>query len=191
MLCLLWTDCSNVKGMIPTIKARGVTQTQRPLQLLVIELNSHCVGNILVDIITPYDRVWKCNFTRKYQQSTLLQNVFSEQNASYFGGPPYEYLSSVLRGEFHNLHIRTHWFYRRRSILLKTTATCRVLYVRSRNLRRLSNNDQYCISCVYHLAIKFANCIVRWIVHYEFVPTGQRVNQVYYLEVLKRLHGKS
>jgi len=29
-----------------------------------------------------------------------------------------------------------------------------------------------------------------FIIHYEFVPTGQRVNQVYYLEVLKRLHEK-
>jgi len=28
------------------------------------------------------------------------------------------------------------------------------------------------------------------IVHYEFVPTGQTVNKVYYLEVLKRLHEK-
>jgi len=28
---------------------------------------------------------------------------------------------------------------------------------------------------------------IRGIVHYEFVPTGQTVNQVYYLEVLERL----
>jgi hypothetical protein len=28
------------------------------------------------------------------------------------------------------------------------------------------------------------------IVHYEFVPTGRRVNQVYYLEVLERLREK-
>ena len=44
--------------------------------------------------------------------------------------------------------------------------------------------------------IKFANsppCAcrdIRGIVHYEFVPTGQTVNQFYYLEVLKRLHEK-
>ena len=29
-----------------------------------------------------------------------------------------------------------------------------------------------------------------FIFHYEFVPTGQTVNQVYYLEVLKRLREK-
>jgi len=32
--------------------------------------------------------------------------------------------------------------------------------------------------------------VIRGIVHYEFVPTGQTVNQVYYLEVLERLHEK-
>jgi transposase len=31
---------------------------------------------------------------------------------------------------------------------------------------------------------------IRGIVYYEFVPTGQTVNQVYYLEVLKRLREK-
>ena len=31
---------------------------------------------------------------------------------------------------------------------------------------------------------------IRAIIHYEFVPTGQTVKQVYYLEVLKRLHEK-
>jgi len=31
---------------------------------------------------------------------------------------------------------------------------------------------------------------IRGIVHYEFVPTGQTVNQVCYLEVLERLHEK-
>ena len=31
---------------------------------------------------------------------------------------------------------------------------------------------------------------IRGIVHYEFVPTGQTVTQVYYLEVLKRLGEK-
>jgi len=31
---------------------------------------------------------------------------------------------------------------------------------------------------------------IRGIVHYEFAPTGQTVNQVYYLEVLERLREK-
>jgi hypothetical protein len=31
---------------------------------------------------------------------------------------------------------------------------------------------------------------IRGIVHYEFAPTGQTVNQVYYLEVVKRLREK-
>jgi len=31
---------------------------------------------------------------------------------------------------------------------------------------------------------------IRGIVHYEFVPNGQTVNQVYYLEVLERLREK-
>ena len=39
---------------------------------------------------------------------------------------------------------------------------------------------------LYRLTIKFANFTLRRIVHYEFVPTGQTVNQVYYLEALKR-----
>ena len=31
---------------------------------------------------------------------------------------------------------------------------------------------------------------IRGIVHYEFVPTGQTVNQIYYLEVIEKLHEK-
>ena len=31
---------------------------------------------------------------------------------------------------------------------------------------------------------------IRGIIHYEFVQTGQTVNQVYYLEVLQRLRKK-
>jgi len=31
---------------------------------------------------------------------------------------------------------------------------------------------------------------IRGIVHYEFVPTGQTFNQVYYLKVLERLREK-
>ena len=38
--------------------------------------------------------------------------------------------------------------------------------------------------------IKVCKVDIRGIVHYEFVPTGQTVNQVYYLEVLKRLREK-
>ena len=40
------------------------------------------------------------------------------------------------------------------------------------------------------ITIKFANSPPEFIVHYECVPTGQTVNQVYYLEVLKRLREK-
>ena len=45
-------------------------------------------------------------------------------------------------------------------------------------------------SYILSLTIKFANFDISGIVHYEFAPTGQTVNQVYYLEVLKRLHEK-
>ena len=38
------------------------------------------------------------------------------------------------------------------------------------------------------MLLTFLNII--GIVHYEFVPTGQTVNQVYYLEVLERLREK-
>ena len=38
--------------------------------------------------------------------------------------------------------------------------------------------------------IKVRELDITRIVHYEFVPTGQTVNQVYYLEVLKRLREK-
>ena len=31
---------------------------------------------------------------------------------------------------------------------------------------------------------------IRGIIHYKFVPTGQTVNQFYYLEVLERLSEK-
>ena len=37
---------------------------------------------------------------------------------------------------------------------------------------------------------KVCELYIRGIVHYQFVPTGQTVNQVYYLEVLKRLREK-
>ena len=43
---------------------------------------------------------------------------------------------------------------------------------------------------IHGLTIKFVNFDIRGIVHYEFVPTGQTVNQVYLLEVLKRLREK-
>ena len=37
---------------------------------------------------------------------------------------------------------------------------------------------------------KFREIITVCFLHYEFVPTGQTVNQLYYLEVLKRLREK-
>ena len=37
---------------------------------------------------------------------------------------------------------------------------------------------------------KLSRTLLSGIIHYEFVPTGQTVNQVYYLEVLKRLREK-
>ena len=40
--------------------------------------------------------------------------------------------------------------------------------------------------CIHGLTIS-SRTDIRGIVHYEFVPTGQTVNQLYYLEVLKRL----
>ena len=50
------------------------------------------------------------------------------------------------------------------------------------------------LALVYvYLTLKFANSQpyacrdIRGTVHYEFVPTGQTVNQGYYLEVLRRL----
>ena len=49
---------------------------------------------------------------------------------------------------------------------------------------------KYWTSVIRGMKIMFANFDIRGIVHYEFVPTGQTVNQVYYLEVLKRLREK-
>ena len=63
----------------------------------------------------------------------------------------------------------------------------------SPKLCRLWENVEECGSsrrAVKLLTIKFANFDIRGIVHSVFVPTGQTVNQVYYLEVLKRLRKK-
>jgi len=43
---------------------------------------------------------------------------------------------------------------------------------------------------VYVVYNKVREFDISGIVHYEFVPTGQTVNHVYYLEVLKRLREK-
>jgi len=45
-------------------------------------------------------------------------------------------------------------------------------------------------SATYVVDNKVRELELRGIVHYEFVKTGQRVNQVYYLEVLKRTREK-
>jgi hypothetical protein len=53
-----------------------------------------------------------------------------------------------------------------------------------------SSNLQKCTNAVVRgLTLMFTNLILER-VHYEFVPTGQAVNQVYYLQVLKRLREK-
>jgi hypothetical protein len=65
------------------------------------------------------------------------------------------------------------------------------LHVNELRAERLKLPQRIC-----YLIIKFANsppCVcrdIRGIVHYKLVPTGQTVNQVYYLEVLKRLREK-
>jgi hypothetical protein len=46
------------------------------------------------------------------------------------------------------------------------------------------------LSPPYTWSDKVRELYIRGIVHYEFVTTGQTVNQVYYLEVLKRLREK-
>ena len=51
----------------------------------------------------------------------------------------------------------------------------------------LGRNERDVVINVRGLTIKFANVELRGIVPYEFVPTGQTDNQVYYLEMLKRL----
>jgi len=49
----------------------------------------------------------------------------------------------------------------------------------------------YVPTCVSTMRVnKVRELYYQGIVHYEFVPTGQRVNQVYHLEVLKRLREK-
>jgi len=48
--------------------------------------------------------------------------------------------------------------------------------------------DQKCSVCPYQESKNFADFFdIRGIVHYEFLSTGQTVNQVYYLEVLESL----
>ena len=59
------------------------------------------------------------------------------------------------------------------------------------NLRDVTSYWSMClISFLSWSDNKLRELYIRGIVHYEFVPTGQTVNQVYYLEVLKRLREK-
>ena len=60
-------------------------------------------------------------------------------------------------------------------------------------VNRIRNNEKCFINIfifVYVVYNKVRELDIRGIVHYEIVPTGQTVNQVYYLEVLKRLREK-
>ena len=55
---------------------------------------------------------------------------------------------------------------------------------------RMQRSDS--ISMLHHTWVynKVRELDIRGIFHYEFVPTGQTVNHVYYLEVLKKLREK-
>jgi len=63
------------------------------------------------------------------------------------------------------------------------------------NFQTLQNGIEFVYSCeLYVYGIRYTRCdnkihelYSQGLVHYEFVPTGQTVNQVYYLEVPKRL----
>ena len=50
--------------------------------------------------------------------------------------------------------------------------------------------QQMCTFSITVYVDKVRELDISGIVHYEFVPTGQSVNQVYYVEVLKRLREK-
>ena len=51
--------------------------------------------------------------------------------------------------------------------------------------------SQHCLATYHTYTVnKVRELDIRGIVHHEFVPNGQTVNQVYYLEVLKKLREK-